>query len=300
MLLNILLIIVAVGVAVILAVLGRHLREAAQLDVDNLPLEQEYRKKQAILGKRLEAEGKILRERSEKLLRPLKKFWDIIQTKFRVYVYKIEKLWRYEKVLRKTKAAPRVPEERQNKIDSHLKQGEESLARATYDTAESAFIAAIKLDPKCAAAYHGLAKTYMGRESWEEARQTLLFLAKLDPSNDNVFAALGEVAEKLGDVGKAIEYYQEAVILNDALSPRFYHLAELLLKENQPAVAREAVVSALALEPKNPKYLDLLVETAILMGDQDEAERGFQEMRLVNPENQKLAEWKERIAKIER
>ena len=101
-----------------------------------------------------------------------------------------------------------------------------------------------------------------------------------------------------GNNTEAIQYLEQAIVLNDALSPRFYYLAELLLKTGQPATALEAVRSAIALEPKNPKYLDLLLETAILVNDKDLAEQTFSELRLVNPANQKLAGFKERIDKI--
>ena len=57
-------------------------------------------------------------------------------------------------------------------------------------------------------------------------------------------------------------------------------------------------IQAVELEPKNPKYLDLLIETVILCGDKDLAERAFNELRMVNPENQKLAVLRERINNI--
>ena len=82
------------------------------------------------------------------------------------------------------------------------------------------------------------------------------------------------------------------------MSPRFYRLAELLLQVKEPQTAREAILSAVALEPKNPKYLDLLIETAILAGDKNLALESFQELRLVNPDNQKLIQFKERIEKL--
>jgi len=97
---------------------------------------------------------------------------------------------------------------------------------------------------------------------------------------------------------EAIDYYQQAVVANDAFSTRFFHIAELLLKVNQPAVAREAVVQAVELEPKNPKYLDLLLEIAIILRDKNLAQRGYNELRAVNPENNKLDEFRVRVDQI--
>jgi tetratricopeptide (TPR) repeat protein len=113
-----------------------------------------------------------------------------------------------------------------------------------------------------------------------------------------VLVKLAEIAETQGNLEEAIAYYQQAVVINDLLSPRFYHLAELLLKVNQPDIAREAIESALDLEPKNPKYLDLLIEIAILLSDKKMALDTYNELRLVNPENQKLDSFKSRINEL--
>jgi hypothetical protein len=108
-----------------------------------------------------------------------------------------------------------------------------------------------------------------------------------------------QMLEREGNSAEAIACYQQAVVINDNLSPRFYHLAELLLKEKQPETALEAIESALDLEPKNPKYLDLLIEVAILLNDKKMAMDAYNELRLVNPENQKLDSFKSRIGELE-
>lgn len=292
-----LLFIIVAGLVVAGVVVVRHFPAVAQLDLEHLPTEQEQRKKKEILTKRLEAEGARLRERAKVWLKPLGVIWQKNQQRFRRYFRRIEKLWHHEKTLlskRQGTAGDFAPED----LQAQIKRGEEALSRGEHEIAEAAFISAITLNKKSEEAYRGLAQTYVARELWEEAKQTYLFLAKLAKDDDKVYAALGEIAEHQNDVQKAIEYYQQAVVLNDSFSPRFYHLAELLLKVKQPQVAKEAIVSALALEPKNPKYLDLLTETAILCNDKQAAETAYQELRLANPENQKLVEFKERISSL--
>ena len=66
---------------------------------------------------------------------------------------------------------------------------------------------------------------------------------------------LAEIEEEEGGTQAAIGYYQQAVLLNDSFSPRFYHLAELLVKVGQPEVAKEAALQAVELEPQNPNPL---------------------------------------------
>ena len=87
-------------------------------------------------------------------------------------------------------------------------------------------------------------------------------------------------------------------INEDSVSPRFYHLAELLLKVEQPEVAKESIVQAVELEPQNPKYLDLLTETAIICRDKDLALQSYNDLRGVNPDNQKLDGFKDRIDQL--
>ena len=72
-------------------------------------------------------------------------------------------------------------------------------------------------------------------------------------------------------------------------------MVDLLVKIGQPEAAREAALGAIELEPQNPKYLDLLAEVAILCRDKALAERAYNDLRLVNPENNKLADLRERI-----
>lgn len=287
-------IIVVLGAGTALFVVGRHWRELAQLNVESIPGEQENQKKKEILTRRLEEESKQTLKRVGEALRPLRVVGERIQTQFRRYVHSVEKLLRHEKTLHE-KPAKRLAPVDTEALNEQIARGQAALTAEQPEVAEAAFITAIKINPKAADAYRGLAQAYVLREQWDEAKQTYLFLTKLEPSDDHVYAALGEIAERQGNTEEAISHYQQAVLLNDALAPRFYHLGELLLKAGQPAVAWEAIASALALEPKNPKHLDLAVETAILMSDKRAALTMYNELRLVNPENQKLAEFKQRI-----
>ncbi len=289
--------IIVLGLGGLGVIVYRKLPQLATLDVDNLPIEKEARKKKEIMLKRIEAEGKAARERWAKRFSPLRKLWGKVQLQFRVYVGRIEKLLRHQQKQKIALETPPTPApEKENKALESIREAEQFLAGGDNDRAEEAFIAAIKYDPGSAAAYRGLGSTYMAKGQFKEARETFAFvLEQLEPENDSVMVRLAEIAEAEGDTQTAINYYQQAVIVNDALSPRFYHLGELLLKIGEPHSAKEAALSAVELEPKNPKYLDLLIETGILCGDKNLAIEAYQELRLVNPDNQKLKSFKDRI-----
>ena len=291
--------IAVISLGVVIFTLIRKLPQVANLDINNLPEEKFYKKKKEIINKRIQENSSLLQKRIIKALRPLRKIWGKIQLQFRIYVGKIERLLYHEETLKtKQKNDTISAQDREEKLLQLIYDGEQNVKFENYDVAEEKFITAIKYDPKSVVAYRGLADTYLAKNAIEEAKQTYQFLSKMQPSDDGVLVKLAEIAEGQGNTEEAIACYQQAVLINDSLSPRFYHLAELLVKVGQPDVAKEAILQAVELEPQNPKYLDFLIEIAILCDDKALALRGFGDLRAVNPENQKLSVLKDRIYKI--
>ena len=293
------LLIILISLGVIIFVIARKFPQLTNLDIDNLPEEKIYQKKKEIINKRIEDKSSLLKKRMGSIFYPLRKIWGKLQLQFRIYVGKIERLLYHEETLRvKSKNQTMSQKDREEKLAQLIADGEQLLKLGNYDQAEDRFITAIKIAPKSTYAYRGLADTYLAKDNIEEAQQTYQFLLKIAPEDDSVLVKLAEIAENEGNLEEAIEYYQQAVLQNDALSPRFYHLAELLLKVGQPEVAKESILQAVELEPQNPKYLDFLIEIAIICGDKALALKGYGELRLVNPENHKLSILKDRIYKI--
>jgi tetratricopeptide (TPR) repeat protein len=291
--------IITLSLGGVLVIILRKFPQLARVDVSTIPFEREAEKKKELLEKRVEEEQREIQKKLRKGFEPVRKAWGQLQLRFRIFVGKINKLWYHEHA--KNVVVPSVSlsrEEREQKFDSLLQEAEEHAKNGKFDLAEGLFIAAIKLRPHSVPAYRGLADTYLARESFEEAKQTFKFLLQLSPDDDSIAGKLGEIAEVQGRLEEAIGYLQQAVVMNDSSSARFCHLAELLVKVNQPQIAKEAILSALELEPKNPKYLDLLTEIAILVPDRPLALKAYKELRLVNPNNQKLDYFKGRIHQL--
>ncbi|KKQ40994.1 MAG: Glycosyl transferase family 2 [Candidatus Magasanikbacteria bacterium GW2011_GWA2_37_8] len=292
-------IIILIGLGVAAFIVIRKFPQLANLDVNNLPAEKVARKKKEIITKRINEHNQVVKEKLVRWLKPVGYLWGLVQLQFRRYVGKLEILLHHEQAAKKKLEVPEMStEEQEQKLARLIQEGEQHLQFNHYDQAEEKFIAAIKINSKSAVAYRGLGDTYLAKGALEEARQTYRFILQLEPDDDSVLVKLADIAESQGDLEEAIEYYQQAAILNDALSPRFCHLAELLLKVDQPQVAKEAILQAVELEPQNPKYLDLLIETAIICKDKNLANKGYNDLRLVNPENQKLEEFRHRIEQI--
>lgn len=294
--------VILAGLAMAGYIVLRKFPQLSNLDLTSLPEEVQRKRKREILSKRIEEQGRYLQKKWARRLEPVRKFFAIIQLKFRVYVGKVEKLWYHEQTLKaqteKEKKREISPAERELKITQIMRDAEAQAKVGAVEKAEELYIAAIGLSRKYAPAYRGLGDIYADKGAVEEARETYRFVLQLEPDDDSVMVKLAEIAENQGDLEEAIQYYQQAVLVNDALSPRFYHLAELLKKVGQPETAKEAIAQAVELEPKNPKYLDLLIETAIICGDKLLAQKGYSELRLGNPENQKLEDFKERISHL--
>lgn len=292
--------------AIVLACLGllgyivfSKFTQLANLDLENLPEEKVYRKKQEIISKRIEESNKKLKEKLGDKAAPLKKLWGILQLKFRVYVGKVERLLHHEQNIKIKEANKGLSkEEKAQKVSALVLEGRNFLQSGQLEEAEAGFISAIKINSKAVEVYNGLADVYLQKGAVEEAKETFLFILQLNSKDDSVMVKLGDIFEIQNNLEQAIEYYQKAILINDSFAARFAHLSELLTKIEQHEVAKEAIVQAVELEPQNPKYLDLMIETAIICKDKTLAEEGFASLRLVNPENQKLESFKDRIGKL--
>jgi len=291
--------IIGAAIIIIIVVVLRKFPVAANLDLDQLAEEQEVKKKRLLINRRLGERGREAQDNLRQRFAFLKRFWGVLQLKFRVYVGKIEKLLHYEELLKNREKSKQIPySEKERQLNEFLIQAGNQFGLNNYDKAEEFYISAIKLDKKSAPAYRGLAETYVAKGSMEEALQTYDFLSRLFKDDDDLLVKLSEISEELGKLDQAIGYMERATVVNDSLAPRFLRLAELYTKLGQPNLALDAISQAVELEPKSPKYLDFLLETAILCGNRALAGKTFEELRLVNPENQKLAELKERVEKM--
>lgn len=288
-------------VGVILFIIFKKFPQAASLDLKNFNEEKEAQKKQEILHQHLKARSRDLKKKWQEKITPLGKLWRLVQLKFRIYVGKIERLWHYEETMKKQQeqAVKANSAGKSHKIIELLRQADNHLRAGNLEKAEEFYIAVIKQDTKSIPAYRGLGETYLAQNSLDEALQTYIFLNQLVPDDDIWLVKIAEILEKQGKINEAIQYYQQAVVLNDSLSPRFFHLAELLLKIKEPEVAAEAIAQAVELEPKDSKYLDLSIEIAIICHNKALAQKIYEDLRLLNSENQKLEYFKERISKME-
>ena len=293
-------ILIIVPLAIILIVVVKKFPQLAVLDVDNIPEVKAGRKKDEVFKKRVEEKAAKSKKDWLKKIQPLLGKFKEIQNKFRDYVLHLtRRVQEDDRKIRKVREPKEVREKKKLALFTLLREGDSARENEDWQTAENKYITAIRLDPKCAEAYQSLADVYLKQNQTEEARETYEFVLQLAPENDEVLVKLGEIYLEKGDTKKAIDYYQRAVLANDSNAARFVKLAELLGGIEEYETALEAIKQAVELEPNNPKHLDILTEMSIMSGDKLAAEAAYDKLRMTNPDNQKLASFKDRIEKMQ-
>lgn len=280
------------GLAVILmaVILLRHWKEIRLLNPDSIQEERERQKRDALLLQRFERmkTSKIgpMRAVMQRILLEGKKAYH------EVYL----RLVRLERFYKQAKAPFAIMAPSAKDRIKLLLDEARSLARdLKWADAERRFLEVLSVDQRNTDAYKGLGTIYLKQKLYPQARETFEFLVKIKKVDDACFAALAEIAEEEGDMGKAEEMRKKAVELRPRLPNRHAELAELYLEVNQPQKAWSHMKRATELDPKSAKYLELSLETAIVLGDRNEAKRRYDKLRLLSEDRPKLQSLKERI-----
>ena len=254
-------IIILVCLIIIIAIIIRKFPALAILDVENIPEEKVARIKEKIISERLERD-----------LRRLGYHWrglSAIGHKLQSFFVKIwenleERRDRYRQEKKLATATTSV------RIDHLLKQAKALIDPEDTDAlseAEEKLIEVISLDSKNLPAFIELGEVYHYGRKFAEAKQTFLYVLKLLEFKDDKNKE-AEINFILADINKNLDDIDEAC---------------------------ENVLESLKIEPNNPRYLDTLLEISILKKDKDLANAAYERLEAVNPENQKLSDWKEQL-----
>lgn len=145
-----------------------------------------------------------------------------------------------------------------------LDEAETLVREEEYIPAEKKYIEVISHQPKNIRAYEGLGNLYLKDRKFDQARETLSFALKISPNDASIHMSLAEIELKE-------DHAPEALV----------HLRKCFEKR-----------------PKNPKYLDLYLETSLDEEAVDDAKKALAQMKEVNPENTKIPEWEERLKQV--
>jgi tetratricopeptide (TPR) repeat protein len=152
------------------------------------------------------------------------------------------------------------------KIKNLITEAGNFVRNASYDMAEKYYLEALSLDFKNIDVYDGLAWLYVERKQYKEAREALEFILKLNPNYSDAYYGLAEIAKREERIDEAVEFAKKAVELSSS----------------------------------NPKYLDFLIEMCIMAGRADLAKSALEQLKLVNPENNKIGDFEARIKELKK
>lgn len=295
------LLIIIACVVIAAYIIVRKFPHLAALDVEELPKEKEERKKKEILMRRATEQVtqffNRVKEKGKKL--PITEFGAKIKHHTKNSVEFIETQYNRLSAERQKKRVEKMEEgELSETVEARLRAAERLVEEERYEDAETAYIDVIRMDNKHSGAYRGLGKVYTKNGQYTEADETFNFLLKLTPDDDTIYVKLGQNAHLDGNREKAITYYEAGVRANPAVAIRHFELAELYRENEQQSQALREYKKAVDAEPGNPRYLDALLDFNIVLGKVKESRDTLRLLREVNPENQKLDEFEERIRGI--
>ena len=146
---------------------------------------------------------------------------------------------------------------------------------------------AASLSPN-AADVHGLIGLYWQRQrDWHKARVEFDSAAQLDPQSAIWQISLGEVYVQLGDLVKALAYYQAAVDLAPSDVQTWRALALFSVENNVDVdgTGREAALRAYALDPQDPQNMDILGRALSANAQWEAAEAILKKAIAADPQN---------------
>ncbi|NTU98545.1 tetratricopeptide repeat protein [Candidatus Falkowbacteria bacterium] len=262
----------------------------ASLDVDNIPAEKEARFKERILSNRLKR--KVLRwyAKVARVFRPILGWLAEMTKGLYGKLHDLKEKYRTEQ--------PITAEDVEKKIALLFTEIEELVRSEDYLAAEKRLIEIISLDSKNIRAFKLLGHVYVDKKDYEEAKQTFEHILKLKADDEEVYEDLALVARASGNLDLAKEDYLKSLEINNQRAQTFYNLANISQETKDFFGASEYIQKALKLEQNSPRYLDTAIEISIIIKDKVLALNAYDRLSKVNPENQKLAEFKQRIDEI--
>ena len=274
------LVIILVSASIVVYIVAKKFSVLANVDVENIPAEKEALAKERIISHRLK---RHFVKFSSRFLRMANTSGHLAKNFFTLLYNKLHQ----------------IKEEYTEKNTPSKKEGEESgagglvreaelLAREDkFEEAEKKLIEAISENSKNIQAFKMLADIYSKLKNFQEARQTFEHILKLQDSGD-----ISALYQKAGDKpnGKKEAECERGKI--------YFELALTEKELGNLEAAAKTLKEALKIEPKNPRYLDTMIDISIILKDKVSALDAYEKLNEINPENGKLEEFKNQIREL--
>lgn len=263
-------IIFGICLAGILFIIARKFSVLANIDVNEIQTEKNALLKQQIIANQLRRRFSHVSLLFAKILKPFSRF---LRNSFDG-LYDSLNAWQRNQANKEAA----LDNEVDKRIETLLFEAEELVKNDRLEAAEKKYIEIIGLDAKNFRAFKELGDVYYRRENLNEAKQTFEHALNLRRK-----ATGGDKETATKDLEVAQTHYALALV--------FEETGEL-------AKAVTQLKRALRIEQNSPRYLDRLIEVSILKKDKIGALDAVSRLENANPENQKLGQFKERIADL--
>ncbi|OGF31552.1 hypothetical protein A2300_03665 [Candidatus Falkowbacteria bacterium RIFOXYB2_FULL_35_7] len=269
-----------IGIGIVVA---RRYHQIKTIDVETISEEKEAQVRERILIERMRRRAESGKKIIKQLVKPAGGRINNFGRKMFKRISDLEKKYQKESV-QKSKTDDKVDEQ---KINSFLQKAEEFFDKADYQEAEKSFIEVIGYDAQNIRAYKGLVNLYLEQKDYDQALQTAMFVLKLSKKKANVITKDDGYGGKIKTVDNAEEQKEN-----------YIKVGEILEEKGDERRAFEFFQKAFILNNNDPRILDLLIESAIIMRSKLAALDYLQKLEKVNPENQKLKDFKLKIAEL--
>lgn len=278
-----LVIILACVAKIAIIVIGKF-RNLTIIDIEAIPAERDAKRKNELMQERL---SRKTEEWGKKVAAKFGERFDVVREVFRRQYRKVLDL---ERQMRKEHFT--TPAQRRERAGVLIASANAFLKETKTGEAEQKFIEAAAFSPRMPEPYRGLAALYLETKRYEQAKETLAYLTKILVKENRCIHGVGTRSFSAEENPRACPASSAS---HADLAGRFLDLATACEALGDRSGAVESYERAVAVEPANPRHLDLLLDACILVGDRARAEELFVQLEKVNPENMKLFEFSERI-----
>lgn len=248
------------------------------LNAEDLPEEQEARRKKEIL------QGRVARRATE-LGRRLAVAAGEHAAKAGTWMQATKtRLEAMEQQFQASNPKPVKPMNPEERVEALLAEAESLMRIGDMANAEEKLVEAVSWNAKDERPYRALAELYVTTKRYGQALETLDFLVKILRREYVCRHALGQAGECAAVPAAHAD-----------LSSVFAQAGSAATAGGELALAAERYAMAAVIMPMNPRYLDLLTEARLAIGDRAGATEALEALQHANPDNQKIPQFQAKI-----
>ncbi|MEK7473783.1 MAG: hypothetical protein AAB668_03630 [Patescibacteria group bacterium] len=269
---------------------ARHWKNIRLLDPDSIHEERVKREREKVIQRRFE---RIYADHMAAVQRAGRRIGKRATEAYRRIYRRLQAL----DSVYKSVAAPltAIAPSQRERIKTLLTEARALIRDLKWADAERRCLDILSMDARQTEAYRLLGQIYLKQKLYPQAAETFEYLVKTRKADDATYAGLAEIAEASGDRARAESMRLKAVEISPRQGHRHAEAASFFLAAGDIEQAWPYAARAAELEPGSAKYLELSLETAILLGDRNEAETRYRKLRLLSDDPHRFQSWKEKL-----